>query len=252
MASRLGLDYHQARVTPPRSDAALAMSAILCCTNLLYGRTYPDEWPSRDLGSPDKRTARHAARYLRQVLESDVGRDAIVVVTTGYGERMAAFWREHADLPEHRGIADKLRANAYASEGIALLVAGIWPVDGYDAVLEQVRYADEHRDYDPENPKALVDLKDYSRRSRVMAEGLAVALSERFEEFEDAILGPLWHYNVMNNLLTNAATAYTIPFWSNLLSAAPVAHGDVKPPSPAHFAAAERAYNEELEDANGE
>jgi hypothetical protein len=237
MAARLGLDYDRAVLLPPQSDSELAMSAILCCTSLLYGFTYRDEWPSEGLGSVDSGTRRRAARYLARALETDVGRDGIALVTRRFADGMAAFWRAAVDQPEFEGDSERLRANALASIRMGRLVSRAYPVGGYEAVLGAVQHADEGRQYDADKPGALVDLQHYARRMRATAEGLAVAMSERFADFEEAITGPLWHFNLVADAASNANWAYVAPLWNNLVSPSPMSN---------HEAARAAGYTSEI------
>jgi len=222
MAVQIGADYDDANIEPPGSDTQLVMVALLCGKELLYGFTYPDEWPSWGLGSVDKRGARRAAKHLTQTLEQPAGRDAIALAAAGIGTALAALWGSAAQAAKHEDTATELRNRAIASEGLTALVSAAWPVSGYEHALGAVRRADEGRTFDIENPDAMIDLKDYARRARVTAEALAVAMSDRFDDFEDAITGPVWHLNVAASVLGSTQWVHVSALWVNLLRADPL------------------------------
>jgi hypothetical protein len=130
-------------------------------------------------------------------------------------------------MDEYRDAADRLRKNAAASEQLADLVASLWPVRGYEAALEQVAHADAHRPFDVDNPHARVDLRDYALKTRTMAEALAVAMSARFDEFADAILGPVYQVHLGYMGAQGSNWANNADSWSNLLRAEPASQREV-------------------------
>jgi hypothetical protein len=227
VARELGVDYDRWHGTPPRSDPEVVMSAMWCGANLLVPFVYPNIWPVDDVGRGiSKPDAEKAEGCLEEALHSKQGRDAISMMAQGYGRALAAQWRTAAEMDEYRDAADRLRKNAAASEQLADLVASIWPVRGYEAALEQVARADVHRLVD-EYPNAMIDLRDYALKTHAIAEALAVAMSARFDEFADAILGPLYEVHPRYMLAQGSNWTGNADSWSNLLRTEPASQREV-------------------------
>jgi hypothetical protein len=228
VAIDLGVDYNGAHFTPPTTDAERAFAGLRCGEQFLHGFTNADEWPVDDFGGGiTKRQARKAAAYLEKALERDEGRDALSMMTRGYGHEMATAWRLAAQQDEDRERAARLETSAAASEQLAELVGQHRPVRGYELALERVAKAERRRSYDPDNPDALIDLHSYGRRMRVIADALAVAFSARFDDFAEAILGPVYSYHVQHDILVLSDWNHVATFWSNLLASEPLSHSDV-------------------------
>jgi hypothetical protein len=227
MAQRLGLSYDDTFLKPPETDIERVMGALHCGEILLHGFTRADEWPSeRGMGlGLSKRDARKAAKYLRRVLPSASGRDAVSLMAQRFGHAMAGTWREGADDPEHIASAESLTMTALASDGLARLVGLTWPVQGYEAARTKV--AETKPDFDVDNPDALVNLRDYHRRSTAIAESLSVAMSERFDDFAWAILLPVMVLNLTYDVATSSSWVYAMNFWTNLLREQSVSHAEV-------------------------
>jgi hypothetical protein len=228
MAEELGVDYDAAYFRRPTSNAEFAMNAMHCAEELICEFRDREGWPVDDFGrGTSKRQARRAAKYLRAALERKEGRDAISIAAQGYGRALASTWRAAATTGGNRDGAAQLVENAESSEKLADLVASIWPARGYEDVLERVALAETHRIFDPDDRDALVDLQDYARRARVTADALAVAMSARFDEFEDAIVGPVRALHIAHNVRLGATWNWVMWFWLNLCGESPTSQADV-------------------------
>jgi hypothetical protein len=224
VAHELGLDYDDTFYKPPESDAEVAMAALRCGEGLLHSFTYADEWPSDGfMDGLSKRDARKAARYMTRILPTDSGRDAISVMAQQFGLAMAATWRDAANATEDDEDADRLRSQATLSEGLAGLVNTVWPIEGYETVLTAVGESKPIA-YDVDNPDALMDLRLYFRRMTGYAAALGVAMCERFDDFERAILTPIWAFSVPYAMATTASWTYELKFWANLLREPSLSH----------------------------
>lgn len=228
MCARLEVGYDSSYFAPPVSDPEFVVGALRCADQLVRGYTYAETWPVHDGGyAIPKRQARTAAKHLQKALDREQGRDALAVMASGYGRATAMFWREAADSGEHDVDPESLRVRADASDRLAELVERAWPVRGYDVVLERVAGREARRMFDVDNPDALVNLRDYAYRMRAVADALAVALFDRFDEFEDAISGPVFAFHMKHNLLVLSDWNFAAAFWSNLVSPQPISHGEV-------------------------
>jgi hypothetical protein len=228
MCARFRVDYDSSYFAPPVTDAEFVVGALRCADQLVRGYTYAETWPVHDGGyAVPKRQARRAAKHLERALEREQGRDALAVMASGYGRATARLWREAADSGEHGANPESLRVSADASDRLAELVERTWPVRGYHVVLERVGGRETRRMFDVDNPDALVNLRDYAYRMRAVADALAVALFDRFDEFEDAISGPVFAFHMKHNLLVLSDWNFATAFWSNLVSPHPVSHGEV-------------------------
>jgi hypothetical protein len=228
MASKLGLNYYLSALDPPSSDTELAFEALRCGEQLLHAFTYPGEWPTEGfMNGLSGREARKAAKYLIRVLTSDSGRDAVSVMAEQYGQVMAATWRDAADEAEDDQSADRLRLQATLSHRLASLAATVWPVDGYQAVRQSAAEA-KPISYEIGNPDALVNLALDARRMRAYADALAVAMWNRFDDFERAILLPVWDFSPPYAMVTTASWAFVGKFWTNLLRDSPLSTSEVR------------------------
>jgi hypothetical protein len=228
VARELGVDYDRSYMTAPRSDAELVMNAMFCGSDLLEPFASVESWPVDDFGrGTSKPEAQSAADHLKEALRRGEGRDATSVMAQGYGRALAATWRSSAPMDEHRDVADQLRESALASDGLAELVAATWPARGYEAVLERVAQADAQRMFEIDNPDAMADLRAYARQTRAIAEALAVAMSARFDEFADAILGPVYQVHPGYMIVQQTRWTAKASSWSNLLRAEPVSQREV-------------------------
>jgi hypothetical protein len=245
LADRVGLNGAVAFLTPPKSEDELALAAVHCCFELLASFMDVEQWPSDRWGWPgiSKREARRAATYLYSALRTTQGCDALVVMTSGYGRVIADYWRRTTQaIPfEYADSANELTVNAAASDELADLVALKFPLDQpYDAVLEEVAHAEQHRVYGPaqvaqaeqqrfygpHNPNAVVDL-GYAARVRAHADALAVAMFERFDEFAEAIIGPVAGYHVVYDDVISGQWARTLRSWWPLLHPNPPSRADL-------------------------
>jgi hypothetical protein len=228
VSKQLGVDYDHSYLAPPTSDAEIVMNALRCGAELLTPFASADGWPVDDFGRGiSKRLANDAAKCVAAALEHEEGRDALSIMTQAYGQAVAATWRAAASQDEYRDVADQLMQSAASSERLADLVASTWPVEGYEAPLNEVARAEANRAYEPDNPDARVDLHNYAQQVRATADALAVAMSARFEEFQEAILGPVVEVHVGYSLRLSISWNFVGKSWSNLLSPDPVSQYDV-------------------------
>ena len=118
------------------------------------------------------------------------------------------------------------RSQALASEGLAGLVNTVWRIDGYEDVLRAVSES-KPVTYEVDNPHARVDLHFYLRRMTAYANALGVAMWQRFDDFERAILLPVWEFSVPYAMVTNASWVFALKFWVNLLTEPPASHSEM-------------------------
>jgi hypothetical protein len=207
------------------------MNTFFCGADLLEPFASTKEWPVDDFGrGPSETEARKAADCVKDALRRKEGHDAISVMAQGFGRALAVTWRTGAEMADRAEAPDsggQLRRNAAASEKLADLVASTWPVRGYGTVLGRVAEADAQRMFDVDNPDAPWDLASYARRTRAIAESLAVALSARFDEFADAILGPVYEVHPRYMILQHTRWAGRTSSWANLLRPEPRSQAEV-------------------------
>jgi hypothetical protein len=219
-------------MTPPTSDAEVVMNAMHCGLDLIGDFTSASigGWPVQSYGSViaiSQGQARKAAKCVEKALRRTEGRDAISVMAQGFGRATAENWGAAASTDKYREVADRLNTNAAASEKLADLVASTWPATGYEAVLAKVAHAEGHRMFEVDNPDAMVDLARYARVARATADALAVAMSARFDEFEDAILGPVRGFHIGHDMQMGVSWRSASKHWANLLAPSPLSWADV-------------------------
>jgi hypothetical protein len=212
MADELGVSRYETMWTQPTTDAEIVMAALRCGQTLLHAFTEARWWPRFPNGL-SKREARKAAKYMTRVFPTDSGRDAVSLMAQQFGWVMGATWSDAADAVEDREEADSLLKSALLSIGVAKLVETVWPVHGYEAPLTAVEMS-KPVTYEVDNPDALVDLRLYLRRMIAYASALGVAMWERFDEFEQAILTPIWVFDAGYGTVTSASWTYVAGLWA--------------------------------------
>jgi hypothetical protein len=214
MGARLGVDYYEAFLTPPRTDAERVFGALRCGQQLLMNFTRPDGWPDDSAGGlgGTKRARKKAARHFAMALQTEDGHDAIAWLAQSYGRAMAQTWREASDSE-----ADPDLSLAGASEALGEMVRSAWPVSDYHGVLPKVEHAEERRFFDPSNPDAVVGLDAYALRAGVMARAVALAMGSSYDEFAFEITAPVYSLHLTYSVEMLATWAQVAPYWANLL-----------------------------------
>lgn len=212
MGNRLGVDYYEAYLTAPRTDAERVFGALRCGHQLLMNFTRAEGWPDKSMGGlgGSKRTRRKAAKHFARALQTEDGHDAIAWLAQSYGEAMAQTWRESAEPDLDL---------AGASDTLVAMVRSAWPVSDYYGVLSQIERAEEGRFFDPHNPDAVVDLAAYALRAGIMARAVALTMGSSFEQFVFEITAPLYSLNLTYSVGMLADWAQVAPYWANLLHA---------------------------------
>lgn len=143
-------------------------------------------------------------------------------MAANFGRAQAEIWRRAAATPEHRDRADAFEATAAASEALAGMVADAWPVeDDFWGVRAKVEQAHRDRDYDPDNPDAMIDLHTYGLRVRAVIEPVAMCLGEDFDRFPE-ILFPLYRLRLRHSALMQHDWSYVLGVWANFLRPEPL------------------------------
>ncbi len=224
MARHLGVDYDASFSAPPTTNEERVVYALQCGLSLIMDYAYPDQWAliSQD-GRLSKRDCRKAARYVQEALPRPEGQEGIGWAAQGYARAMADLWRRAADPTTRTGseVPEEDRAgllvSAGFSESVAELLAHDFAVEDPHAVLPEMASAEAHRLYDPENPDAMTDLRDYAARAGVTMQSLALAMGPEFPAYDEILIGPVMSLNLAFDYQTNVNWVVVAEYWSNLL-----------------------------------
>ena len=161
-----GYDFDLTIHARPASQVERALEALRTAGHKLLNFAYVDAWPG------DKRLARRAARAVEKSFHEDFGRDAIVVIATGFAEQYARDNWQH-------------KKQAEASRALGATISDLWPVPDDDPARSIVR---EQAQTKEAAWKELASLPLVYWRARVTIEGLADALEPRLNPELTALL----------------------------------------------------------------
>ncbi len=223
MAGHLGVDYDASYSAPPTTNDERVMYALRCGLSLVIDYGYPDQWRliSAD-GALSNRDCRKAAKYVQEALQAPEGQEGIAWAAQGYGRAMSDFWRRAADPMTRTGnaVPEADRAGLVISAGysksVAELIVQVFSVEDPHEVLKEMASAEAHRFYEPENPDAMMDLRDYAARAGVIMQALALTVGPRFPAYEALIIGPVMSLNLALDVPTHVNWAIVGDYWANL------------------------------------
>ncbi len=222
MARHLSVDYDDSYSASPTTNEERVLYALRCGLSLVIDYAYPDQWEMLSDGELSKRACRKAARYVQEALQRPEGQEGIGWAAQGYGRAMAKFWRRAADPMTRTGNAvleetrPGLLISASYSESLAELIGQDFSVEDPHEVLKEMASAEAHRSYDPENPDAMMDLRDYAARFGVTMQALALTMGPEFPSFEEMITAPVVRLNPFLDVSTHANWAIVGEYWVNL------------------------------------
>jgi hypothetical protein len=224
MGERLGVDYYEAYLTAPQTDAERVFGALRCGQQLLMTFTRAEGWPDDSMGGlgGSKRARRKAAKHFAAALQTEDGHDAIAWLAQGYGAAMAQTWRKAAEPG-----ADPDLSLAGPSDALSELVRSAWPVSDYHGVLAKIERAEARRLFDPDNPDAAADLSAYALRAGIMARAVALTMGSSYEQFALEITGPLYSLHLTYSIGMLADWAHVAPYWANLLRSDSLSYYDM-------------------------
>lgn len=123
MAEHLDLDYDEAALLPPVTEAERVFGALRCGVTLLMPYTDAGGWPKSSpagLGGSSRRL-RKAAKQFGSALQTEDGRDGIAFAAQGYGAAMATTWRCAAESASEQEVGNYMES-AGASDELSRMV----------------------------------------------------------------------------------------------------------------------------------
>lgn len=222
MARHLSIDYDASYSAPPTTNEERVLYALRCGLSLIIDYAYPDQWELLSGEALSKRACRKAAKYVQQALQEAEGQEGIGWAAQGYGRAMADFWRRAADPMTRTGNAvleaDRpgLLISASYSESLSELIVQDFSVEDPHEVLKEMADAEASRTYDPENPDAMMDLRDYAARTGVIMQALALTMARDFPSYEELITAPVAMLNPFLDVPAHANWAIVGEYWTNL------------------------------------
>ncbi len=187
MAGRLGVDYDESFVTPPRTESAVALDVFRSACNLFVVLAEPDGW----IGA-SRKDARRVAKQVRAGLSEAGARDGVSFMAQNHCWATAEFWLRAAAKPENAEVAEQLRLSADEMGALAELAAKSWPVSDELGVLEEIDHAWRNPVYDRDNPEAMIDLRWYGDRVRATCGAAALTLGKHFANVSPIVVRPIY------------------------------------------------------------
>jgi hypothetical protein len=105
------------------------------------------------------------------------------------------------------------------SESVSELIVQDFSVEDPHEVLKEMASAESHRFYDPENPDAMIDLRDYAARAGVTSQALALTVGSQFPTYERIIIDPVMNLNLTFSTHSLANWSVITQYWANLWKA---------------------------------
>ncbi len=234
MAQHLSVDYDDSYSAPPSTNEERVVYALRCGLSAIIDYAYPDQWEEMSPeGTLNKRGCRKAAKYVQEALQRQEGQEGIGWAAQGLGRAMADFWRRAADPSTETGseVSEEDRpgliVSASYSQSISELIVHDFSVEDPHEVLKEMASAEAHRFYDPENPDAMIDLRDYAARAGVISQALALTMGPEFPTYDAIIINPVMTLNL--TFSTHSLVNWTIisQYWANLWTTEPLGYEEM-------------------------
>jgi hypothetical protein len=226
MARHVRVDYDDSYSAPPSTNEERVVYALRCGLSAIIDYAYPDQWEAiSPEGTLNKRGCRKAAKHVQAALQAPEGQEGIGWAAQGLGRAMADFWRRAADPTTRAGseVSEEdwpgLIVSASYSESVSELIVQDFSAEDPHEVLTEMASAESHRFYDPENPDAMIDLRDYAARAGVISQALALTVGPEFPTYERIIVDPVMNLNLTFNTHSLANWSVITQYWANLWKA---------------------------------